>query len=103
MLLGAIKDSWIDKSTGEVIDSFSIVTTPGNELLSSIHNNPKLDGPRMPLILNESDTNKWLNGTVEDAKKLIKTNTNIELKAHTVQKLKGKKLYGQSSRGSKKA
>lgn len=94
MLLGAIKDSWIDKSTGEIIDSFSIVTTPGNELLSSIHNNPKLDGPRMPFILNESDTNKWLNGTVEEAKKLIKSNTSIDLEAYTVQKLKGKNYMG---------
>ena len=40
LLIGAIKDSWTNRATGEIIDSFSIVTTPGNELLSEIHNNP---------------------------------------------------------------
>lgn len=94
LLIGAIRDNWTNKSTGEIIDSFSIVTTPGNELLSEIHNNPKLKGPRMPLILNECDVNYWLNGNQAEVEKLIRPNNKIELNTHTVQKLKGAKYLG---------
>lgn len=94
MLIGAIKDSWTNKSTGEIIDSFSIVTTPGNDLLSCIHNNPKLDGSRMPLILNEDSATEWLFGDQADAKTLIKPNNTIDLEAYTVQKLKGSGYLG---------
>lgn len=89
ILIGAIKDSWTNKNTGEIIDSFSIVTTEGNALLSNIHNNPKLEGPRMPLILNEKDSAQWLNGDNKDATDLLKPNRSIDLQAHSVQKLKG--------------
>jgi putative SOS response-associated peptidase YedK len=89
ILIGAIKDSWTNKNTGEIIDSFSIVTTEGNALLRTIHNNPKLEGPRMPLILNEKDSAQWLNGDNKDARALLKPNQSIDLQAHTVQKLKG--------------
>ena len=94
MLISSIKDNWINKNTGEIIESFSIVTTPGNKLLSEIHNNPKLKGPRMPLILNECDVNYWLNGNQAEVEKLIKPNSKIDLKSHTVQKLKGSKYCG---------
>jgi putative SOS response-associated peptidase YedK len=94
MLIGAIKDSWTNKSTGEILDSFSIVTTPGNTLLRTIHNNPKLEGPRMPLILNEEDSTQWLNGNSNEAIALLKPNQTIDLSAHTVQKLKGSFYLG---------
>lgn len=94
LLIGAIKDSWTNRATGEIIDSFSIVTTPGNELLSEIHNNPKLEGPRMPLIINEGDTQQWLTGDQKEADVLIRANHQLELEAHTVQKLKGKSYLG---------
>ena len=42
MNLAGMHDEWVDKETGELIKSFTIVTTPGNELMSKIHNNPKL-------------------------------------------------------------
>lgn len=102
MLIAAIKDSWTNKSTGEIIESFSIVTTPGNTLLSELHNNPKLKGPRMPLILNETDTNQWLNGNPEEAKELVISNNDIELEAFTVQKLKGKTYVGNLPEVQKK-
>jgi len=40
--------------------SFSIVTIKANELMSSIHNNPKLKEARMPLILNAQMQEQWL-------------------------------------------
>ena len=45
---------------GGTIISFTIVTTEGNELLKKIHNNPKLKGPRMPLILSDETADHWL-------------------------------------------
>lgn len=51
-----IWDSWTDKQTGEVIDSFSIVTTDPNETVSKIHNTKD----RMALILPETAYDLWL-------------------------------------------
>lgn len=39
-------------------DTFTILTTEANELMSEIHNTKK----RMPIILSQSDEEKWLNG-----------------------------------------
>lgn len=48
--------NWINKETGEVKDTFTIVTTEANELMSKIHNIKK----RMPIILKREDEEKWL-------------------------------------------
>lgn len=37
-LLGSVFDTWLDKSNGEVFNTFSIVTTPANPLMEMIHN-----------------------------------------------------------------
>ena len=51
MPLAGLWSEWTDEETGEVLNTFSIVTTKGNKLLAKIHNNPKIEGPRMPVIL----------------------------------------------------
>ena len=94
LMIAAISGQWVNKATGEIIDSFSIVTTSGNRVLSEIHNNPKLKGPRMPLILNDSDIQQWMKGSQKDAEDLIIPNNIIKLNTHTVQKLKGSKYLG---------
>jgi putative SOS response-associated peptidase YedK len=43
---------------GEIQKTYTIVTTPANELMSEIHNIKK----RMPLILNETLSSLWLQG-----------------------------------------
>lgn len=53
-----IWDEWVDKKTGELVKSYSIITTEANELMAEIHNNKK----RMPIILTEENENRWLNG-----------------------------------------
>lgn len=98
---GGLFSEWLDKFTGEIINSFSIVTTRGNELLSKIHNNPKMTEPRMPLILNEKDEEMWLQNETSEAfykeiSSLIKPNTEFELKAHTVHRLNGKESLGNT-------
>ncbi len=54
--LGGVYSNWVNQDTGEVIKTFSIITTPANELLGQIHNEKK----RMPLIISPSDREKWL-------------------------------------------
>ena len=53
-----IYSSWKNPITEELINSYSIVTTEANELMSKIHNTKK----RMPVVLKQPDLNKWLSG-----------------------------------------
>lgn len=57
-------DSWLDKNTGEIYNSFSIVTTEADTQMKYIHNHKG----RMPIMLNYDDENAWLNldNKVED-------------------------------------
>ena len=41
-------NAWTNKSTEEVLNTYTIITTAANELMSEIHNTKK----RMPVILN---------------------------------------------------
>ena len=54
--MAGIYDSWLDKSTGEIVKTFSIITTDTNPLTDYIHNTKH----RMPAILSLSDEEKWL-------------------------------------------
>lgn len=54
--MAGVYDSWLDKSTGEVISTFSIITTEANALTDYIHNTKH----RMPAILSHADEEKWL-------------------------------------------
>ncbi len=49
---------WTNKQTAEIINTYTILTTEANELMSKIHNTKK----RMPLIVNAGNEHKWLNG-----------------------------------------
>lgn len=99
LALAGLWSEWIDTTTGEILNTFSIVTTKGNELLSKIHNNPKLKEPRMPLILEESETTKWLHPINDkldqkQIEELIHPFANKNLKTHTVKRLRGKDYIG---------
>lgn len=59
---GGIWEKWTDKETGEIINSFSIITTKSNKLMSYVHNNRE----RMPLILKQEDENIWLSDLEKD-------------------------------------
>jgi len=97
IVLACLAEDWVDKSTGEIIKSFSIVTTKGNDLMSKIHNNPKLNEPRMPVILEEENVDAWLNGTKLDLKDLMRPYPKNDLIAHTVRRLRGKERVGNVS------
>lgn len=48
---------WTD-SDGLTMDTYTMITTQANELMSKIHNTKQ----RMPIILNKNDEQDWLNG-----------------------------------------
>ena len=54
--LAGLHDSWINKETGEVFNTFTVITTEANPLMSKIHNTKK----RMPVILREEDEKIWI-------------------------------------------
>ncbi|MCX6308822.1 MAG: SOS response-associated peptidase family protein, partial [Bacteroidia bacterium] len=50
--------AWADHSSGELIETYTIITRPANELMARIHNSKH----RMPWILPRTDESKWLHG-----------------------------------------
>jgi len=52
--LAGIWDRWLDQSTGEIIDSFAILTAAANDLMQKIGHH------RCPLFLHEQDERTWL-------------------------------------------
>ncbi len=57
-----IWSKWENSSTGDVVHSYSIVTTEAQGIMRDIHNS-KL---RMPMILKPEDESKWLEGKPVD-------------------------------------
>jgi putative SOS response-associated peptidase YedK len=103
MLLAGLWSNWRSKDGTTEIDSFAIVTTQGNPLLARIHNNPKLKGPRMPVILPDELADTWLKTDVEsdhDKSQLIRIccrpYDEAELEAFSVPALRGKAGVGNS-------
>ena len=54
---GGIYSEWVDKTTGEIVNSYSIVTTEANPLIAEIHKKK-----RMPIVLKREDESNWLAG-----------------------------------------
>lgn len=82
---GGIYNDWVNKETGEIINTFSIITTEANQLMAKIHN-VKL---RMPLILPREIEQDWLNPTLNENQinELMKPLDESRLEAHTISKL----------------
>ena len=58
-------ENWTDKASGEVIDSFTILTCEANDLVRKRHE-------RMPVILKEQDYEEWLTGSISEVQTLMK-------------------------------
>ena len=56
--LAGLWSDWVDQSTGEVIRTYTILTTAANELMSKIHNTKQ----RMPVIISPEHEESWLMG-----------------------------------------
>lgn len=61
---GGLWEEWLDRETGEMVETFAIVTTEANELLRRVHE-------RMPVIIGREDRDLWLRGDVEDVSGLL--------------------------------
>ncbi|WP_323028302.1 SOS response-associated peptidase [Gelidibacter japonicus] len=106
MILAGLYNEWNNPDTCGKLTSFSIVTTTGNSMMGQIHNNPKLDGPRMPVILPDELADKWFIEYKDELDKrsieeLVREYPATELSAYTVDKLRGKNSKGNSKKASK--
>ncbi|ALJ00161.1 SOS response-associated peptidase [Rufibacter tibetensis] len=75
-------DQWVDKETGEILNTFTVITTEPNELMASIHN-------RMPAILHLEEERVWLSNTDDVARlvELLRPYPAEEMKAYPVSAL----------------
>ena len=53
-----IYNQWVNKLTGETLNTFAMLTTEANPLMAEIHNSKK----RMPVILTPQNESLWLAG-----------------------------------------
>jgi putative SOS response-associated peptidase YedK len=83
--LAGLYDEWIESSTGELLSTFTIVTTDANDLMTEIHNSAK----RMPAILGKTEEKRWidLSFSPSEALNLIKPCSSHILNAHTISPL----------------
>ncbi|MCB0448001.1 MAG: SOS response-associated peptidase [Gelidibacter sp.] len=105
MIFAGLYSEWQNPESGGKMNTFSIVTTTGNPLLAKIHNNPKLEGPRMPLILPEALVDQWLIDYSDDLdkttlQKLIQPYPADALESYPVHKIRGKYGIGNKEEAS---
>ncbi len=61
--LAGLWAGWKDEDTGEIIRSFTVVTTAANSMMAPIHD-------RMPVVIPEEHWDRWLDPSVTDAEAL---------------------------------
>lgn len=62
--IAGIWQPWIDRETGETIDTFSLVTTKSNELMSKVHNSKF----RQPCILTKGLSEEWISANLSETR-----------------------------------
>jgi putative SOS response-associated peptidase YedK len=70
----------VDKTTGELLETCTIITTQANEVLKPVHE-------RMPVILKSESYNEWLDAKIKDTdklRKLLKPYPAKEMTSHEV-------------------
>jgi putative SOS response-associated peptidase YedK len=102
LALAGLWNEWQNPVTGGTLNSFTLITSSGNDFMAKIHNNPKLTSARMPVILSPEEEEVWLTTTkdehdLKEIKILIATAENKQLSAHTVSRLRGKAYLGNTS------
>jgi putative SOS response-associated peptidase YedK len=60
MAFAGLWDAWKDPVNGQWLQSYTIITTEANELMSQVHD-------RMPVILHPRDFDRWLDREVTDS------------------------------------
>ncbi|MFW5707854.1 MAG: SOS response-associated peptidase [Bacteroidota bacterium] len=88
----------VDRQTGEVIEEFSLITSPPNALAEKLHNNPKApNGSRMLLILPDDKVLEYLNPTAgkEDLEMLFKPYPSEKMHAYPTVRFLKKEFAGK--------
>ncbi len=82
LTLAGLYSEWQNKESGELLNTFAIITTEANEMMAEIHNSKK----RMPAILQKDEEKEWidLNISPDVASGLLKPCPDNILKAHTI-------------------
>jgi putative SOS response-associated peptidase YedK len=95
MSLAGLFDRWTESRTGEVIDTFTIITTEANQLLAEIHNSKK----RMPAVLDADSENLWLDQAAshDDLISCLKPLSSGMFKAHTISPLVSSKTADKNT------
>ena len=77
--LAGLWNTWTDKSTGEVLESFTMLTlnADAHPLMSRMHKPdpklaPELQDKRSVVAIESDDVDLWLNGTLEQAAGLVR-------------------------------
>lgn len=93
--VGGLWSYWNAKPGHERL-TCTLITTVGNELLAGIHNNPQLEGPRMPFIVPKDQESNWLKENLDpvEAKQMIGPYIQEEMIAYPVRRLRGKQAVG---------
>jgi putative SOS response-associated peptidase YedK len=83
--LAGIYNDWLDKATGEIMRTYSIITTQANPMMARIHNLKE----RMPVILLPERERDWLNPdlTDEQIKSFFSAIDERLMQAHTISRL----------------
>ena len=83
--LAGLYSEWTNTGTGEILSTFSIITTEANEMMAEIHNS----GKRMPVILDTDNEKKWIDISIppSEALSMLKPYQPGRLKAHTISPL----------------
>lgn len=95
LALAGLYNSWTSNLTGEVLNTFSIITTDANSLTAEIHNS----GKRMPAILDKDAESKWLNLSLDENEllTLLKPAPESTLKAHSISPLINSKTANKNT------
>lgn len=91
--LGGIWNEWRDTGSNSVLKTFSIITTEANRRLAEIHNSAR----RMPLVLADTDVEKWLSGDEATAREIMRPAPEEFMAAHTIGPLIGSKTADKNT------
>jgi putative SOS response-associated peptidase YedK len=84
-VFAGVWSSFTDRETGETIKTYSVITTPANELMEIVHNSKK----RMPMILDPDSAINWLSAGLDEAriKSFFKPFDPSKMKARPIAKI----------------
>ena len=75
-------EEWLDKESGELVETCTIITTEANEVLEPVHH-------RMPVILKPEDYDQWLDQKEKNTDRLqnlLVPYPSVEMTSHEVSK-----------------